>query len=50
MIVFAHAGGWDELAVTGLALVVGIAMLRWAERRARRRLDEKSREEGDGAG
>lgn len=33
----AHQGGWDELLMFGLPIVLAVMAVRWAERRAKRR-------------
>ncbi len=38
--VLAHQGGWDELLMFGIPIVLAIVGVRWAERRARARQPE----------
>ncbi len=43
----AHQGGWDEFAYFLVPAVLAILAVRWAERRARRRTDERESESED---
>jgi len=36
----AHQGGWDELLMFGLPIVLAVLAVRWADRRAKARQDE----------
>ena len=38
--VVAHQGGWDELLMFGLPVVLAVLAVRWADRRAKARRDE----------
>ena len=38
--VLAHQGGWDELLLFVVPILLVLGWVRWAERRARRRKDE----------
>jgi hypothetical protein len=38
---FAHQGGWDEILLLALPAVAVILWVRWAERRARTRREQK---------
>ncbi len=41
-LLLAHQGGWDEIALFVIPAVVAILVIRWAERRAKRRSDDRS--------
>jgi hypothetical protein len=44
--ILAHEGGWDELLMFGVPIVLAVVAVRWAERRAKRRAPEAN---GDAA-
>jgi hypothetical protein len=47
--VVAHQGGWDEVLIFGIPVVLAIGAVRWAEKRARaRREDERPAPDQEG--
>ena len=41
MSLFAHAGGWDELAMFGIPIVTALVALRFVEKRAKAKAAER---------
>lgn len=48
-VLLAHQGGWDEVVLFAIPVVVALVLVRWAERRSRRNR-EGEEPEGDDAG
>ncbi len=40
--VLAHQGGWDEIALFAVPVVLALLAVRWAEKRAKKRSQEEA--------
>ena len=46
-VLLAHQGGWDELVLFGVPIVLALLLVRWAERRSRRNRETEEAERDD---
>lgn len=47
IVLLGHQGGWDEVVLFAVPLVVALALVRWAESRSRRNRDDEEPEGRD---
>lgn len=40
--IIAHQGGWDELLMFGVPIVIAVGAVKWAEKRSARKRSESS--------